>query len=206
MKKKRKRRLKKMEILQTKVQGCTACKLCRKAKHKVFGEGDVCAKVVICGEAPGEDEDFHNRPFIGKAGKLLRRMLKALEIDVDKIFILNICKCRPPNNRVPLPNEIKACRKWLDAQLKILRPDLIITLGATAAQILLNTQLGIMKLKTFLKVRGCMRIVPLLHPGFFLRQRPKSEIDEWKEEIKDAFALADVPPPTGKSWWKYLGT
>jgi DNA polymerase len=194
-----------METLQTKVQACVDCRLHRKAK-KVFGEGNVCSKIVIVGEAPGEDENFYGRPFVGKAGKLLRKILQAIEVDPEDLFILNMVKCRPPGNRNPLPNELVACRKWLNAQFAILRPNLIITLGAVATQTLLNTQLGIMKLKTHLKIRGRKRIVPLLHPGFFLRQRSKGELDEWKEDFRTALALAEVPPPEGKSWWKYLST
>jgi uracil-DNA glycosylase family 4 len=128
-----------LELLAEKVSGCTKCQeltYCR--RQTVFGEGSPDARIVFIGEAPGETEDETGRPFVGKAGQLLTNIITAMGFRRDDVFIMNIIKCRPPNNRTPEPQEASNCRPYLDLQLKIINPDYIVCLGNVAAQNLLG--------------------------------------------------------------------
>jgi DNA polymerase len=118
-----------LQLLEQKIRVCADCGLCKGRKNAVPGFGDYQAKLMFIGEGPGRDEDIQGRPFVGAAGKYLTKMLEDIGIKREQVFITNVVKCRPPNNRDPLPEEAEACFKYLDAQLKLIRPLLLITLG-----------------------------------------------------------------------------
>ncbi|HZC88471.1 MAG TPA: uracil-DNA glycosylase [Nitrososphaera sp.] len=127
-----------LEKIATEVKGCPLCKLSRTRKNAVPGEGQLAAKIMFIGEAPGKTEDEKGRPFIGTAGKVLDNMLKKAGIERSQVFITNVVKCRPPNNRVPEEDEVIACRPYLDRQIALIRPKVICILGRTAYSSLLG--------------------------------------------------------------------
>jgi uracil-DNA glycosylase family 4 len=155
------------------VSACTACTLCRTRNKAVPGVGDVRAQWLFVGEAPGAEEDAKGEPFVGQAGRLLDNMLAALGMKRgENVYIANVLKCRPPGNRTPEPLEIESCRPYLDRQIELIRPALIIALGKSAATTLLNVDATIASLRGRLhRYRG----VPLLvtyHPAYLLRNLP----------------------------------
>lgn len=136
-----------LEKLRKEVEGCKKCPLWRSRNNVVFGEGNPDAKLILVGEAPGRNEDLQGRPFVGAAGQLLTKILASIGLKREDVFIGNILKCRPPMNRNPLPEEIKACWGYLDRQLKIIRPKIILAMGTFAAQTLLKTDERISRLR-----------------------------------------------------------
>src|SRR5574340_953871 len=128
----------KLELLQNKVSTCQKCKLCNTRTQTVFGQGNPNSKLVLIGEGPGRDEDLQGIPFCGRCGQLLTQLLQESGISREDVYICNIVKCRPPNNRRPEESETSGCRPFLDLQLKIIRPKRIFMMGATAAQTLLG--------------------------------------------------------------------
>jgi len=156
---------------------CTKCELCKYRKNAVPGEGNPDADVAFVGEAPGADEDKCGRPFVGKAGQLLDKMILAMGLDRKNIFICNMLKCRPPGNRHPAPEELEACRDYLSRQLSIIRPRVIVTLGNPATKRLLNTGDGITKIRgtwqkmpdTVPGIKGTA-VMPTFHPSYVLRR------------------------------------
>jgi uracil-DNA glycosylase family 4 len=170
-----------LDVMRGEVAGCTRCaELARCRTKTVFGVGTVRPRLVFCGEAPGADEDARGEPFVGAAGQLLTKIIQACTLAREDVYILNVLKCRPPGNRVPLPDEVANCRGYLEEQLSILRPEYLCALGATAAKTLLDTQLSIGKLRgKFHSYRG----VPVLctyHPSYLLRN-PSAKKDVWDD-------------------------
>ena len=164
------------EELKHKVSACRKCRLCESRNNTVFGEGNITAcHVVIVGEAPGEDEDNSGRPFVGRAGQLLTDILeKGGNIPRNTLYITNTIKCRPPNNRNPSTSEISACSEYLEAQLLLLHPDIVVTMGNVPTRALLNTNEGITSLRgQWLDWRG-IRLFPMFHPSYLLRNESKS--------------------------------
>jgi uracil-DNA glycosylase len=171
------------EIAQ-RVAQCTRCaELVANRTQTVFGVGNPYAKLVFCGEAPGADEDRMGEPFVGRAGKLLTDIIeKGMKMQRKDVYILNILRCRPPNNRNPLPKEAANCREYLDGQLDIIKPEYICCLGAIAAQNLLDTNVSIGKLRgRVLDFQG-IKVVCTYHPAYVLRN-PAAKKDVW-EDIK----------------------
>jgi len=161
--------------------------------------------MVVVGEAPGEMEDFKGKGFVGRSGQMLRKDMEQVGISPDKVFFLNIVKCRPPKNRDPNPKEIKTCLPWLQKQLEIIKPNIIVTLGRVASQTLLNTKIGIMKLRGKMKIRGTMRIFPMPHPRWVLGNNYKHIRTDYREELANALKLSKEKPDGEKiSWWTYL--
>ena len=153
------------EELKAQVEACTKCELCKTRNKTVFGEGPTeNCKVVIVGEAPGEDEDNSGRPFVGKAGQLLTDILEKGEI-----YITNIVKCRPPNNRDPERQEMIPCSEYLEAQLLLLRPSIIVCMGKISTNFLLNTSQGITSLRGDWKDWRGIKLLPMFHPSYLLR-------------------------------------
>ena len=152
---------------------CTACKLAGSRRHVVFGEGDADAKLMIIGEGPGEDEDRTGRPFVGRAGQLLDQILAAVGIAREAVYIGNIVKCRPPGNRNPEPDEVASCEHWLLEQIRLIRPQLIITLGNVPTQWALQSQVGITRARgqwgEFKRLGAPIRVMPMFHPAYLLR-------------------------------------
>ncbi|MER3555076.1 MAG: uracil-DNA glycosylase [Meiothermus sp.] len=159
-----------LELLSAQAQTCTACALVATRTRVVFGEGNPDAKLMIIGEGPGEEEDKTGRPFVGRAGQLLDRILEAAGIARESVYISNIVKCRPPGNRVPAPDEAKTCTSlWLNKQLELIRPQIIVPLGATACELFLGEKVAITKIRgQWLDWQG-VKVMPMLHPAYLLR-------------------------------------
>ncbi len=158
------------EKLKNECVNCMDCGLCSTRTNVVFGVGVDNAEVMFIGEGPGENEDLQGEPFVGRAGKLLDKMLEAVDLDRHKnIYIANIVKCRPPKNRDPLPEEQEQCIKWLRKQFVVLRPKIIVCLGRIAAAKIIKPDIKIMKEHgTFFEKNGVL-FMPVLHPAALLR-------------------------------------
>jgi len=160
------------------ITGCTRCRLCEGRQNVVYGEGSPTARLMIIGEGPGADEDASGRPFVGPAGQLLTRMLAAIHIERDAVYIGNIVKCRPPNNRDPLPTEVQACLPYLEEQIELIHPGVLLLLGRVAARTLLNQDqtLGAFRQRTH-SFRG-VPVFVTYHPAALLRT-PGWKKDAW---------------------------
>ena len=167
--------------LRERVRSCTKCGLCRTRHNTVFGEGPVNCRCVIIGEAPGEEEDLSGRPFVGRAGQLLTDILeKGGKIPRDSVYIMNVVKCRPPNNRNPNIDEILQCNEHLEAQLALLHPDIIVTMGNVATQSVTGIKNGITSMRgKWLRNRG-VKIFPMFHPSFLLRSEHNTSTESPK--------------------------
>lgn len=154
----------------------------------VFGEGNADACLMLIGEAPGEEEDKQGRPFVGRSGQLLNRALSKAEIDRNEVYITNVIKCRPPNNRMPLPHEIKKCtERFLYNQIKIIRPKVIATLGAVASTAILEEPIKITKIHGSVLKKDGISIIPIYHPAYILRNR--NEAQNW---LNDLIAIREL--------------
>ncbi|MGB9826682.1 MAG: uracil-DNA glycosylase, partial [Desulfofundulus sp.] len=170
-----------------KVKTCNRCGLRGGCRGVVFGEGNPAARVVLCGEGPGADEDRLGRPFVGKAGQLLDRILAACGFGrFEHVYILNVVKCRPPGNRVPTEEERAACRPNLEAQLRILKPRIMVLLGATALQAILDPRGRITRDRGRWVEKNGVWIMPTYHPAALLRN-PNLKKDTW-EDFKQVVA------------------
>jgi DNA polymerase len=168
-----------LERLRAQVEVCTRCALSETRNTTVFGEGSAQARLVIVGEAPGAEEDRTGRPFVGRAGELLTRMLAAIGLARQDVFICNVLKCRPPQNRDPQGDEVAACRPFLEAQIETLAPDLLLALGSHAARLLLRTERGITSLRGRVHVSAeGWRVLPTFHPAYLLRN-PAAKREAW---------------------------
>ena len=162
---------------------CEKCELAGGRTKVVFGVGNENARLMFVGEAPGRDEDIQGIPFVGRAGQLLNKILEAAEIERDDVYIANIIKCRPPNNRTPLTNEIEACVPFLGRQVALIKPKIICTLGLPATQTLLGIRGSMGSLRGKMYVEGDVKVIPTYHPAAALRD-PK-----YKRPIWDDFQL-----------------
>jgi DNA polymerase len=150
--------------------GCTRCPLAETRTQVVFGTGDPDADLMFVGEGPGADEDRIGEPFVGRAGKLLTTLIEGIGLTRDDVYIANVVKCRPPGNRDPQPNEIESCRPYLEAQLDLIAPRVVVTLGNFATKLLLDTKVGITKLRgQQFPYRDDALLIPALHPSAVLR-------------------------------------
>ncbi len=170
---------------------CQRCKLCATRTHIVFGSGNPNAKLVFVGEAPGADEDAQGLPFVGRAGQLLTRIIESIGLSRQDVYICNVIKCRPPENRFPEKDEIASCSPFLLRQLETIRPKVICCLGAAAAQTILKTKSSVGWMRgRFQEYRGAKLIVTY-HPAYLLRN-PDAKRDVW-EDMKKIKALLDTP-------------
>ena len=159
---------------------CRKCPLCQNRNHVVFGEGDPGAKLMFIGEGPGADEDLSGRPFVGRAGELLTKMITAMQFTRQEVYIANIVKCRPPYNRAPMPEEAAGCLPYLQKQIELIKPECIVLLGASAAHFLLDRNEGITKLRgKWLDYCG-IPVMPTFHPAFLLRQE-SAKREAWQD-------------------------
>jgi DNA polymerase len=157
---------------------CRRCRLAKDRKNIVFGAGSSSAKLLFVGEGPGFEEDQQGEPFVGPAGQLLTKIIEAIHLSREQVYICNIVKCRPPRNRNPQPDEIKTCFQFLDRQIAAIRPDFICALGSVAAQTLLNTDVPISRLRgRFHDYKG-IKLLPTYHPAYLLRNTEKKR-DVW---------------------------
>jgi DNA polymerase len=165
-----------LEALEERVKNCTKCPLAETRTHVVFGAGNAQADLMLIGEGPGEVEDNTGHPFVGPAGHKLDDVLASVGISRAEIYITNVVKCRPPGNRVPAKKEMEACDPYLEAQIALINPKLIITLGNTPTQWLVPGAGGITHIHgTFIPWRGGIEIVPMFHPSYLLRNPSRSE-------------------------------
>lgn len=181
--------------LEAAVKSCTQCVLHRSRTQAVFGVGDKQAHWMVVGEAPGADEDEQGEPFVGRAGQLLNSMLKAMGLQREQVFIANVMKCRPPQNRDPLPNEAACCKPYLQRQIELVNPKLILCVGRIAAQNLLNTDTPIGKLRGQIHRLGEAQrpVVVTYHPAYLLRS-PGEKRRAW-EDLMLAMATASATRP-----------
>lgn len=170
-----------LDELKQAVSECQRCGLRSGCSGVVFGEGSTSARIVLCGEGPGAEEDRLLRPFVGAAGQLLDKILEACGFGrFEHVYILNVVKCRPPGNRVPTEEERQACRPNLDAQLRILKPQIIVLMGATAVQTLIDPQARITRLRGNWIEKGGVWYMPTYHPAALLRT-PSLKKDAWHD-------------------------
>ncbi len=171
-----------LDCIRADIGDCRRCKLCDRRNHIVFGVGNTQARVMFVGEAPGADEDMQGIPFVGRAGKLLTKIIEAIKFSRDQVYIANVVKCRPPDNRTPETDEIAACQGFLFRQIAVLRPWIICALGAPSAQTLLGIKLSIGQLRgKWHSCRGSI-LIPTYHPSYLLRN-PIAKRDVW-EDVK----------------------
>lgn len=158
-----------LDALAERVGDCRGCRLCEARNSIVFGDGDPAAGVLLIGEGPGASEDEQGIPFVGKAGQLLDRILAAIGLDRESVYITNIVKCRPPGNRTPSSDEVAACWWILEEQIRIMAPGVIVTLGAPASRAIIGTSDGIGRLRGSLHRFGDIPVLPTYHPAALLR-------------------------------------
>lgn len=185
-----------LEAIRELLGECTRCPLHEQRRTIVFGEGNPQAQLMFVGEGPGADEDRQARPFVGKAGQLLTRMIRAMHLDRADVYIASVVKCRPPNNREPHRQEIHTCLPFLEAQIAAVKPNVIVALGKVAATTLLDTQEPISRLRGRFHVRNGVHVMPTYHPSYLLRaepdKRPKAET--WAD-LQMVMSLLDSLPP-----------
>jgi DNA polymerase len=175
--------------LAERVAGCRNCVLCESRSNTVFGVGDRQASLMVIGEAPGADEDRQGEPFVGRAGQLLTAMLAAIGLQREQVYIANILKCRPPGNRDPHVEEVAACQPYLDRQIELIRPTLILSVGGVSAKNLLHTDESVGRLRGQVH-RYPATATPLLvtyHPAYLLR-RPEEKAKAW-QDLQQAWRL-----------------
>jgi len=151
------------------VRDCMKCRLCETRTNTVFGEGDPDSKIFFIGEGPGENEDLQGRPFVGRAGELLNKWIVAMGLKREQVFIANIVKCRPPGNREPAPDEVATCTPYLERQLEIIRPRVIMTLGRPSSQYMLQTKISMGKMRGQWHAWRAIKLMPTYHPAYVLR-------------------------------------
>jgi len=177
---------------------CTRCKLHKGRNKIVFGDGSPKAELVFIGEGPGADEDQQGIPFVGRAGKLLTQMIEAMGLQRKDVYICNVVKCRPPENRAPEPDEVATCSPYLLRQIDVIRPKVIVCLGAVAAKTLLETTRGISQFRgQWLEWRG-HKLMATYHPAYLLRN-PNAKGEVWKDLQKVMAELGLQPPKKSKS-------
>lgn len=179
-----------LAALEAAVRGCLRCPLGPGRLSFVFGEGDPGAGLMFIGEGPGRDEDLQGRPFVGKAGELLDKMIGGLQLTRAQVYIANVVKCRPPDNRTPAPEEAQACLGYLRRQIELIQPKVIVTLGATPLRELLGVKEGITKVRgqwQRLELGGrVLPVMPTFHPAYVLRQYTQEVRRAVWEDLKSA--------------------
>ena len=182
--------------LERDVQACRRCSLYRTRTHAVLGEGRLDARLVFVGEAPGREEDVQGRPFVGAAGQLLTKMIEAIGLKREAVYICNVLKDRPPGNRTPLPEEVQACRPFLVRQLALIQPAVICVLGAVAAKALLGEGIDITKIRGQAQSYGSALLVPTFHPAYLLRNPPAKRL-VW-QDLKLVKRLLEQGPASSR--------
>ncbi|WP_083453787.1 uracil-DNA glycosylase [Syntrophomonas palmitatica] len=174
--------------LARQAQKCERCRLRSGCSQVVFGEGNPQSRIVFIGEGPGQDEDIQGRPFVGKAGQLLNKILEAADFSRPEVYICNVVKCRPPGNRLPNPDEVKECSKWLEAQIRILKPQIIVCLGAMASKVVIDPNAQISKIRGNWFNRQGVRIMATFHPAALLRNEAYKR-PTWEDfkQIRDLY-------------------
>lgn len=187
-----------LEAIRSDIGECTRCALARQGRHAiVFGDGDPNARLMFVGEGPGADEDAQGLPFVGRAGQLLNNMIAAMGLNRSEVYIANVVKCRPPQNRTPEPEEANTCMQFLWRQIDVVRPEVIVALGATAATYLLGGKASLASLRGRIhNLRGAKLIVTY-HPAYLLRD-PRQKAEAWKD-LQIAMKELDLKPAKAAS-------
>jgi uracil-DNA glycosylase len=185
-----------LEDIRREMGDCQRCKLWTTRTNLVFGEGSPQAQLMFVGEGPGADEDATGRPFVGRAGQLLTKMIEAIDLKREQVYIANVVKSRPPGNRTPEADEVKACKPFLLRQIACIKPKLIVTLGNPATQSLLDTKVGITRLRGEVQnypYLSDVKVIPTFHPAYLLRS-PDKKREAW-EDLKKvrAFLRGELP-------------
>lgn len=179
------------------ISACRNCPLCSDRTHTVPGEGNTnYPDILFVGEWPGAEEDALGRPFVGKAGQLLSKMIEAMGYQREEVFIANVIKCRPPDNRTPQPEELEACSSYLKQQIGLLQPKVIVALGATAVKGLLGKTTGITRMRGVWQKYEEIDLMPTYHPSYLLRD-PSKKKDVWLD-LQAVLKLLGKEPPARK--------
>jgi uracil-DNA glycosylase family 4 len=169
-----------MISIRNEIGECTRCKLSQNRQKIVFGDGDVNARLMFVGEGPGADEDAQGVPFVGRAGQLLNNMITAMGLKREQVYIANVVKCRPPQNRVPEPEEAHTCMQFLYQQIEVVRPEVLVALGSTAATYLLAGKASLSALRGRIHNYRGMKLIVTYHPAFLLRD-PRQKKEAWRD-------------------------
>lgn len=176
-----------LSALDTDAQGCTKCGLHEGRNTVVFGVGNPNAELMFIGEAPGADEDRQGEPFVGRAGQLLTKIIEAMKLTRDDVYIANVLKCRPPDNRNPAPDEVETCSPYLIRQIELIQPKVIVALGSFAAKMMLDTKTGITALRGEFHPYALAQqrenapvVMPTYHPAYLLRN-PNAKREVWED-------------------------
>jgi len=183
----RKMKKNKLNNLEQKINSCRKCPYGSKRNKLVFGEGNPDAEIIFIGEGPGRDEDKTGRPFVGRAGKLLRKIFKEEMIDVSNIYIANITKCRPFNNENPREKAVKNCLPYLEKQIEIINPKLLVALGRVPSEILTKQKTKITKQHGNIRYFKNYPVIMLYHPSYLLRNRGNIRMDEFRKDLNQSF-------------------
>jgi DNA polymerase len=183
-----------LERIRADLGECTRCKLCEGRTHVVFGEGNPASRVVFVGEGPGSDEDRSGRPFVGRAGELLSRMIQSVGWRREDVYICNVVKCRPPNNRDPELDEIAACRPFLERQIRAIEPVAIVTLGKPALSTLLGRPVAITRERGHWTQWNGFPVMPTFHPAYLLRNYTRETRQAVWDDLRAARARVDEAP------------
>ena len=177
--------------LEAEVAECRRCRLCETRTNVVPGEGDPQARLMFIGEGPGRDEDLQGRPFVGRSGELLTRMIRAIGLERENVYICNVVKCRPPQNRNPEPDEAEACLNYLRAQVALVKPRVVVLLGKVACQYTLREEISVMRDHGRWFERKGVWFMPTFHPSFLLRD-PARKRDAWEDFQKIRNKLVEL--------------
>jgi uracil-DNA glycosylase family 4 len=183
-----------LEEIRQRAAACRACGLWRGTQNMVFGGGDPRARLMFIGEGPGEDEDRQGEPFVGRAGQLLTKIIRAMGLDREQVYIANLVKHRPPQNRNPEPSEIVACTPFLEGQIEAIRPAVIVALGRFSAEFLTGNPEGISRIRGRWHDYKGIPVMPTFHPSYLLRQN-QAKRQVW-EDMKLVLRRLDLPVPT----------
>lgn len=187
-----------LRAIADEVARCERCSLCRDRTQAVFARGSGKSGICFVGEGPGGEEDAQGVPFVGKAGQLLDRMIAAMGLGREDVYVTNVVKCRPPNNRKPQPEEMKACLPYLRRQLDLIKPQVIVALGATAVEGLLGATEGITRLRGRWRLyQGKLAVMPTFHPAYLLRN-PAAKQEVWQDLQAVLRQMGLEPPKRGK--------
>lgn len=184
-----------LEAIQTDIGDCKRCPLAFAGRHTiVFGEGDPNARLMFVGEGPGADEDAQGRPFVGRAGQLLNNMITAMGLKREQVYIANIVKCRPPQNRTPEPVEANTCSQFLFRQIDVIRPEILVALGSTAATYLLGGKSSLSSLRGRIHEARGSKLIVTYHPAYLLRD-PRQKKEAWAD-LQIAMRELGLKPPS----------
>lgn len=180
-----------LDAIRNDLGDCTRCALGTNRSNLVFGEGNPKAELMFVGEGPGLEEDRSGKPFVGPAGQLLARIIEAMHLTRDQVYICNVVKCRPPDNRNPDPSEIETCRPFLNRQIKAVSPKVICALGGVAIRTLLDTDQPVSRLRGRFHDYSGIKVMPTYHPAYLLRQPDQKRL-VW-DDVKKIMALLRIP-------------